>query len=452
MQTELVLWSGEGATIVDEDTGVEWPATIAVTDRRILATSYRGERAWDYDDLIDIAHVPGEPSTRLLSGASAPVLVRVPPEAVAEFRAALQNLFEYGRAADAAIGLDVPTGPLHGLGATTVLPPRDDTPPPQRRVANILGAGDRVFHGVSWVAGLSVLAIMTLVGLFLSLRALSALRATGASFITTAEWQPDARHFGIAAVLLFTVLIALVALVVAVPLAVGTGLFISEIAPRRLKQTFVSMVDLMAAVPSIVYGLWGAYFFQGHVLGVSRWISTWFSWIPIFKVDGADPNNPLASPTVYSASTFIAGIVVALMVIPISCSIMREVFSQAPPGEREGAYALGSTRWGMMRSVVLPFGRGGMIGAIMLGLGRALGETIAVYLIISPIFEINFHVLQTGSNSVASLIALRFGDASDFGLSALMAAGLALFILTLIVNFSAAAVVARSRSGAETDS
>jgi phosphate transport system permease protein len=140
-----------------------------------------------------------------------------------------------------------------------------------------------------------------------------------------------------------------------------------------------------------------------------------------------------------------------MMVIPIQCSIMREVFSQAPVGEREGAYALGATRWGVIRSVVLPFGRGGMIGGIMLGLGRALGETIAIYLIISPIFTINFHVLQTGANSVSSLIVLRYGDASGFGLSALMAAGLSLFVLTMIVNFSASAIVARSRSGAESE-
>jgi phosphate transport system permease protein len=246
-------------------------------------------------------------------------------------------------------------------------------------------------------------------------------------------------------------LIALVAVIVSLPLSIGTALFISEIVPRRLKQTFIGLVDLMAAVPSVVYGLWGAFFLEGHVLGVSRWISTWFSWIPIFRVNGADPTNPLASQSVYTASTFIAGLVVALMVIPISCAIMREVFSQAPAGEREGAYALGATRWGMVRAVVLPFGKGGMIGATMLGLGRALGETIAVYMIISPVFSINLHILQVGSNSVSSLIALRYGDASGFGLSALMAAGLALFVLTLVVNFTASAIVARSRSGAESE-
>jgi phosphate transport system permease protein len=140
-----------------------------------------------------------------------------------------------------------------------------------------------------------------------------------------------------------------------------------------------------------------------------------------------------------------------LMVTPIVCSIMREVFSQAPAGEREGALALGATRWGMIRAVVLPFAKGGMIGATMLGLGRALGETIGVYFIISPIFAIQTHILQNGGSSVSSLIALRYGDASPFALSALMAAGLALFAVTMAVNFLASSIVARSRSGAVSD-
>jgi phosphate transport system permease protein len=145
------------------------------------------------------------------------------------------------------------------------------------------------------------------------------------------------------------------------------------------------------------------------------------------------------------------GIAVSMMVIPILCSVMRESFSQAPMGEREGAYALGATRWGMIRTVVLPFGKGGIIGGTMLGLGRALGETIVVILIISPVFTINTHILQSGGNSVSGLIANLVSESSKFGISALMAAGLSLFALTLVVNFSAAAVVARSRSGAESD-
>ncbi|MCZ4514494.1 phosphate ABC transporter permease subunit PstC [Streptomyces sp. ActVer] len=310
---------------------------------------------------------------------------------------------------------------------------------------------DRVFRAVARSGGGFVLAVMLLVGGFLLLRAWQALDRAGWSFLTTAAWQPDTGNFGIAAILVGTVLIALVAITVAVPLALGAALYISEYAPPRLRRTLISVVDLMAAVPSVVYGLWGVFFLEGKVLPTARWIATYFGWIPVFEVDGADPRDPLAPETVYTSSTFIAGLVVGMMVAPIICSIMREVFSQAPAGEREGAYALGATRWGMIRSVVLPFGKGGMIGGTMLGLGRALGETIAVFMLISPVFTVQWHVLQSGTSSVSSLIALRYGEASEFSLSALMAAGFALFVMTLIVNFAASSIVARSRSGAASD-
>jgi phosphate transport system permease protein len=314
---------------------------------------------------------------------------------------------------------------------------------------------DRRFRGAVRASGILVLAIMSLIGVFLAYRALQALKVAKWSFLTTSQWEPDAHHFGIAAILIGTILIGLVAIVVAVPMAVGTALFISEYAPRRLKRTLIGLVDLMAAVPSVVYGLWGFFFLQPVLLvhgvngnGLPRFLATYFGWIPIFHVTGANPKDPLQTPTVYTSSTFVAGLVVSLMVAPIVCSIMREVFSQAPVGEREGALALGATRWGMIRSVVLPYGRGGMIGGTMLGLGRALGETIGVYLIISPVFAIQPHILQNGANSVSALIALRYGEASKFATSALMAAGLVLFLLTLMVNFGAASIVARSRSGA----
>lgn len=337
--------------------------------------------------------------------------------------------------------------------ATTVPEAPDgpsDAPRPARQRRS---PADLMFRGLLGGGGLVVLVVMLLVGGFLLLQAQRALDVAGWSFLTRQEWEPDAGagHFGIAAVLTGTVLIALVAITFAVPLATGTALYISEYAPRRIKQTLISLVDLMAAVPSVVYGLWGAFLLTGNVVGLARWISTYFGWIPLFAVDGGDPRDPLASESVYTASTFIAGIVVAMMVTPVACSIMREVFSQAPAGEREGALALGATKWGMIRSVVLPFGRGGMIGGTMLGLGRALGETIAVVMIISPIFQIQPHILQLGSNSVSALIALRYGDATPIGISALFAAGLALFTMTLIVNFFASIVIARSRSGAASE-
>lgn len=313
------------------------------------------------------------------------------------------------------------------------------------------GPSDRLFDGITSTSGLLVLVFMGAVGLFLTLEALQSLEAVGASFLTETSWEPDRGEFGIASVLLYTVLIALVAVAIALPISVATALFIAEVAPTWLRSWLISLVDLMAAVPSVVYGLWGLYLMQGQVIGISRWLNTWFGWLPFFSVDGADPTSPLASASVYTASSFVAGVVVAMMVMPIQCVVMREVFSQVPPGEREGAFALGSTRWGMMRVVTLPFGRGGMIGGTMLGLGRALGETIAVLLIISPRFDINFHILEAGSNSVSALIASRYAESSEFGLSALFAAGLALFAVTLFVNFTASWFVARSRSGASSE-
>lgn len=321
-------------------------------------------------------------------------------------------------------------------------------PQRHRNLRSRPSGSDLVFRSVLRGGGAWVLVLMVLVGAFLAYRAVQALSKAGWSFLTTATWNPGGGRFGIAAVATGTILIALVAILAAVPLAVGAALYINEYAPRAIQRFLISIVDLMAAVPSVVFGLWGFIFFEWRAAALAKWINDWFYWIPIFQVDGVSRTDPQASITHYTSSTFIAGLVVALMVTPIACSIMREAFSQAPLGEREGAYALGATRWGMIRAVVLPFARGAMIGGTMLGLGRALGETIAVTLIISPVYAIQPHILQNGTSSISSLIALQYGSASPFGISALMAAGLALFGLTLIVNFFAARIVARSRSGA----
>ena len=338
------------------------------------------------------------------------------------------------------------------LGTTVVheVPDGTDTRP-RRLLVDTKAPAEKAFLGLTRGSALVVLAVISLVGIFLALRAVSALGVAKFSFLTTQAWQPDIHHFGIAGIMTGTILIAFVAVVIAIPVALGLALYITEVAPDQIKRTLVSLVDLMAAVPSVVYGLWALLFLQDRVVGVSRWISTWFGWIPLFTVNGADPTNPAQSGSIYSASTFVVGIAVSLMVIPILCSVMRETFSQAPLGEREGAYALGATRWGMIRSVVLPFGKGGIIGGTMLGLGRALGETIVVILIISPVYNANLHILQSGGNSVSGLIANLYAESSTLGTSALMAAGLALFAITLIINFAASAVVARSRSGAESD-
>jgi len=351
----------------------------------------------------------------------------------------------------------VPTQQLLDPGVDPSGP--DDLQDSPRRLGTRSSTPDAVFRGVIYTAGILVLVIMLMVGLFLAIRATEALRVAGFSFLTTSAWDPDGGNFGIAAVLIGTVLIGLTAISFALPLALGTALYISEYAPAGLRRTLINLIDLMAAVPSVVYGLWGLFLLQPELLvrgvngdGIPRFLATYFGWIPIFQVtlDGqpVDAGSPTTPGSVYASSTFIAGIVVALMVAPIACSIMRESFSQAPLGEREGAFALGSTRWGMIRTVVLPFGAGGIIGGTMLGLGRALGETIAVFMVISVVLAVQPRILQSGTSSVSSLIALRYGEGSPFAISALMAAGLALFIMTLVVNFVASGFIARSRSGA----
>ncbi|MFC1417101.1 phosphate ABC transporter permease subunit PstC [Streptacidiphilus cavernicola] len=328
------------------------------------------------------------------------------------------------------------------VSTTPVADPVDDPP---RRISSPVTAGDLVFRGVLRAAGLSVFLVMGLIAFFLLYRGWQALRVTGWSFFTEEKWLPQTGVFGIAAVLPDGVIIAVIALVIAVPVALTTAVFVSEYAPQRIRPALISLVDLMAAIPSIVYGLWGLFFLQPRIVGLVRWLSTHLGGaIPFLKVRTGDIG------TSYTSSPFIAGTVVSLMIIPIITSLSRQVFSQAPQGEREGAYALGSTRWGMVRQVVLPFGRGGMIGAVMLGFGRAMGETIAVALIISPKFTVTDHILENGANSISSLIALRFGEADPLALSALMAAGLVLFALTLLVNMLAAVVINRSRSGAAT--
>ena len=308
---------------------------------------------------------------------------------------------------------------------------------------------DRIFRWTATASGVTVLAVMTAVGLFLAVRAVEALKIARVDFLTEDLWEPDAGRFGIAGVLLGTASVGAVALCFAIPLALGTALFISEYAPRRLERTLITLVDLMAAVPSVVYGLWGAFFLQRHLWTVPQFMSQQLGWIPVFSVPGVDPDDPIANATRYESSIFLAGMVVSLMITPIMCSVMREAFSQAPIGEREAALGLGATRWGMVRTVVIPFGRGGIIGGTMLGLGRALGETIAVYMILSGVVGIQTHILASGGDTVSALIAQRYGDSTHLGISALMAAGLALFMVTLVVNFVAASIVARSRSGAE---
>jgi phosphate transport system permease protein len=334
--------------------------------------------------------------------------------------------------------------PVRKAFVTTV----DNDRPRRLRVGRTLG--DRVFRGTARGFGVVVLLIMGGIGIFLTIEAIPAFRAFGWDFLTTAEWDLQSGSIGLAAVLVGTVTVATVAMVMAFPLALGTALYISQYAAPKARRWLIAMIDLMASVPSVIYGLVGAYLLQPEMVYISRWLHDMLGWIPIFRVD-TDPDAAVFAQTRYTSSALIAGIVVAAMVLPYACMVMREVFDQAPQGEREAAYALGSTRWGMIRSVVLPFGKGGIIGGTMLALGRALGETIAVVLIIAPLFEIKVRILENGTITVPSLIATRYGESVGLQLAALLAAGLVLFIITLITNSIAAVIVTRSRSGASTE-
>jgi len=302
--------------------------------------------------------------------------------------------------------------------------------------------GDVIFRGILRAAGLTVLLITGLILIFLVFRATGALRAAGLGFFTTSTWFISTNQFGIAAILPLGILAALIALVIAVPVGIATALFISEYAPPRLRRALIAMIDLMAAVPSIIVALFAVFFVMPRILGFDSWLSHHLAFIPLFRFRLSN------YPGEYANATFIAGVAVALLVIPIVASLSRQVFSQAPQGEREAAYALGSTRWGMIRTVVLPYGRSGMIGASMLGLGRALGETIVMSFILSPAFIFNYHVLESGGNSVTVMIANHFFVAGAKEISALMAGGLVLFVMTLMVNTFAAMIISRSRSGA----
>jgi phosphate transport system permease protein len=302
--------------------------------------------------------------------------------------------------------------------------------------------GDRVFRGLSFAAAATVLVIMAAIAVFLVYRSVPALRDNTANFFTFTQWLPDENpiQFGIAALLFHTLVTGVLAMVIAVPVALGVALFITYYAPRRASQTLGYFVDLLAAVPSIVYGLWGFAFLAPHLTGLTLWLDRWFGWIPLFDYQAQNrPNN---------LTDFTAGIILAIMILPIISSISREVFRQVPREQVEAALALGTTRWEMIRTSVLPFGKAGVVSASILGFGRALGETLAVTIVLSNVYAISWHFTQTGGVTFASNIALKYGEAGDIGTGALIASGLCLFIIMLIVNFSAQLIINRQRKGA----
>jgi phosphate transport system permease protein len=296
--------------------------------------------------------------------------------------------------------------------------------------------GDATFRGLTRTAGVSVLVLIAAIAVFLIAKAVPAIQKDTVNFFTSSAWSPDASPsvFGIAALAAGTLVSSVLALIIGVPVAVGVALFISHYAPRRLAQGLGYIVDLLAAVPSVVYGLWALVYLVPAMVPLSKWLHTYLGFIPIFASDGT-----------YGKSLLVGGVVLAVMILPIVAAISREVFLLAPREHIEAAYALGATRWETMRMVVLPYGRPGVISATVLGFGRALGETIAVALILPANYIATLHILEPKGNSIAANIANVYGDAGDIGRGALIASGLVLFAITLIVNIGARLVVARRR-------
>lgn len=314
--------------------------------------------------------------------------------------------------------------------------PPDDAPPVIREGSTVgVRAGDRVFRGLAAGAGITVLVIMGAIGAFLVWKSIPSLQANSANFFTSTDWFPEDKPptFGIAALVFGTAISASIAMLLAVPVGIGIALFIAFYAPRPVASALAFITDLLAAVPSIIFGLWGLAVLMPNMEGTARWLDDYLGWIPLFQND----------LNIYTKSLFIAGVVLAIMVLPTVSAVSREIFVQVPREHIEGALALGATRWEMVRMAVFPFARPGMISAAMLGLGRALGETIAVALILSAAFTINWHITEPGGNSFAANIALKWNEAGPIGLSALIASGLVLFVITLAVNMLARWIVAR---------
>lgn len=305
--------------------------------------------------------------------------------------------------------------------------------PAAERGARAARCGDRVFGGTVRAAGVAIILALAAVGVFLVAQSLPALLADGeelpgspANFLEYV-WP---LAFG-------TIWSAALALAIATPLAVAVALFISHYAPRRLAQSLGYVVDLLAAVPSVVFGLWGILVLAPAVQPLYSWLVGNFGWFPLF----AGP----ASGTGRTVLT--AAIVLAVMVLPIMTAVCREVFLGTPKLHEEAALALGATRWEMIRMSVLPAARGGIVSAIMLGLARALGETMAVAMVLSPALVIDFALLTpTNPSTIAANIALQFPEASGLGVNALLATGLVLFVITLAVNVAARLLVRRRRS------
>lgn len=293
--------------------------------------------------------------------------------------------------------------------------------------------GNIIFRGMSATSGIVIVVLLGLVAGFLLYRALPALLASREE-IEGVNLTRGQDLLGYAVPLIFgTVLSSIIALLVAVPLSIGIALFISHYAPRRLSQGLGYLIDLLAAIPSVVFGLWGIRFLMPLVGQLFQWLTDNMGWFP-----------PFSGYTSPARNIMTAGLVLAVMILPIITATSREVFLQTPRLHEEASLALGATKWEMVRQAVLPFGRSGIISASMLGMGRALGETMAVLMILAPGTAINLFLLRPGQHqSVAANIALQFPESTGLGRDLLIATGLFLFLLTFLVNLAARAVIAR---------
>ncbi|KAB1982361.1 phosphate ABC transporter permease subunit PstC [Streptomyces triticiradicis] len=314
--------------------------------------------------------------------------------------------------------------------------PRSSVAARKRAARGATRAGDRAFLALSRGSGILLLVIMAAIAVFLTYRASLALSKNEGNFLTTFEWNTNLVPpvFGIAVLAFGTIVSAVIAMALAVPVAVGIALFITHYAPRKLGGPIAYVIDLLAAVPSIVYGLWGAIVLVPHLNGLFGWLDEYFGWTGIFTWQDGAPRSMLT-----------VGILLAIMILPIITNVSREVFRQAPQMHQEAALALGATRWEVIRMSVLPFGRSGVISASMLGLGRALGETMAVATVLSPSFDIQASLLDPGGGTFAQNIAAKFNEATVFGQDALIASGLVLFVITLLVNGAARFIINRRK-------
>ncbi|MGW4046896.1 phosphate ABC transporter permease subunit PstC [Streptomyces sp. NPDC004721] len=318
-----------------------------------------------------------------------------------------------------------------------------DAPSPQpteaehkRAARGATRPGDRIFLGLTRGSGILLLVVMAAIAVFLTYRASLAISKDHGNFLTTFEWNTGLQPpvFGIAVLAFGTVVSSIIAMVIAVPVAVAIALFLTHYAPRRLSGPIAYVVDLLAAVPSIVFGLWGALVLVPHLDGLFGWLNDYLGWTGIFSWEGGAPRSLLT-----------VGILLAIMILPIITNVSREVFRQVPRMHEEAALALGATRWEVIRVSVLPFGRSGVISASMLGLGRALGETMAVATVLSPTFTIRASLLDPGGGTFAQNIASKFSEATEYGRDALIASGLVLFVITLLVNGAARLIIARRK-------